>query len=953
MNLMQRLLLPLSLVPFVCAGSLASAQTSVYVAPDDHTDFVWSATEAEYERYFGEMLDYHVARADEDIAHRIEDRLQNRFTADGTYWLWVYAKQRSAARFKHVMDRIKSGHLTVNMTPLDILQGTLPAEAALRQLYYAGTLERQFGVQFPMAWVAENATMPLGVASLWAGAGARYSWNGICNCATTAPGLRNRQDQIYRWAGLDGSSVLMKWYEIPGENTSIGGYAEARELATSLSVIRSKTFTGRYGPRSGSGYSVFGIFGSGWDDRETLTTNTRDQVRSMDTSSTRYTVSNMVDFFTEFEKVYGASLPRQSVSYGIEWDRAPASLAEVSASVKRSVEKLRTAEALATIASLENPNFMASRAAARDKMQLDLGLYFEHDFTNGGPGASAAARIAFQRRIAREITSYVDALASDSLAAVGSLIKKRGGKSHIFVFNPLSYSRTDVVDYPYAGRLPVRVLSAETQAEIPSQMVGSGAHRRIRLEAHDVPAYGYRVYELDNAEPAPIRDPVSVDASTGSLASRYFKLQVNGTGAITSLQEGLHQGRELVRKPGLLNSLAGGSGTLTVEDAGPLTATLVAKSTAGLDHTTRVTLYRGVPRVSIVNEITKNFGDERGYRYDFALNGVDTWHEEVGAVIRARLANDGGHYAMRNAKYDYQTLNHFVSMTGSDGFGITFSNADAYIMRLGNSTVDTLDTKTASLTAIAGGVYDCIQSQGGDTYFVNHFALGTHSSFDPAASMRFALEHQNPLVAGEVTGTIGTYPDSVYSLMTISNPQVLGWALKPAQDGGSGNVVVRLWNLSSSKSDVELVFARSVTAGTKLTHIETPLKGAVAIGSNSITASLNAQQIVTYGATLGGVSATTNTARSVDTRAGSGGEPLGGGREPSASGASGAPRGPHRDQVSALGTGGSTHPGVRRGCRCQSAPNPKSHGLLLTLGLALFAAATRKYTVPRKSTLQQ
>ena len=42
-------------------------------------------------------------------------------------------------------------------------------------------------------------------------------------------------------------------------------------------------------------------------------------------------------------------------------------MAEVSANVKRSTEKLRGAEAMATLVSLNDPSFMTSRIADRDK----------------------------------------------------------------------------------------------------------------------------------------------------------------------------------------------------------------------------------------------------------------------------------------------------------------------------------------------------------------------------------------------------------------------------------------------------------------------------------------------------------------------------------------------------------------------------------------------------------
>ena len=123
-------------------------------------------------------------------------------------------------------------------------------------------------------------------------------------------------------------------------------------------------------------------------------------------------------------------------------------MAEVSARVKRSIEKLRSAEALATLVALKNPSFLNGRAAARDLAFLNFGLYFEHDFENGGPRVSGSQRIAWQRRVAAEIENYTNTLLPDATTALGTMIQKSGSNPRFFIFNPLSLVRTDIADIP-------------------------------------------------------------------------------------------------------------------------------------------------------------------------------------------------------------------------------------------------------------------------------------------------------------------------------------------------------------------------------------------------------------------------------------------------------------------------------------------------------------------------
>ena len=209
----------------------------------------------------------------------------------------------------------------------------------------------------------------------------------------------------------------------------------------------------------------------------------------------------------------------------------------------------------------------------------------------------------------------------------------------------------------------------------------------------------------------------------------------------------------------MLNDLGGNrTGNIIIENTGPVSTTLRADSVSPLQHTTRVTLFANSNRVEVSNAITQNFGNLNTWSYSFDINSPDVWHEEVGAVIRGKLLANGGHYSPRNARYDWLTMNHFADISdgAANNFGVTVSNADDFFMKLGASTSSNLDTTTPQINVLAGGQIDGsslgILNQGGDSYFTQRFALQTHGAFGQTAAMKFALEHQNPLVATFVDG---------------------------------------------------------------------------------------------------------------------------------------------------------------------------------------------------------
>jgi alpha-mannosidase len=205
------------------------------------------------------------------------------------------------------------------------------------------------------------------------------------------------------------------------------------------------------------------------------------------------------------------------------------------------------------------------------------------------------------------------------------------------------------------------------------------------------------------------------------------------------------------------------------------------------------------------------------WAFGFHLSAPHVWHEEVGAIIRARLLTGGGH-------------------------------ADCYYFRLGASSPTNLDTTTPQILVLAGGQVDGpnldIVNQDGDSYFLQHFALQTHGAFDAANAMRFALEHQNPLVTGIISnGTV--YPEDKHSLLSLSNTNVLLWALKPAEEGITNGIIARVWNLAAGPQRFSLSLAAGIAEAKPTTHVETDLADVRAVGG-TLAASAAPSQLRTF-----------------------------------------------------------------------------------------------------------
>ncbi|MGI8423204.1 MAG: glycosyl hydrolase-related protein [Chloroflexota bacterium] len=860
----------------------------VYVAPDDHTDYMWTADEQTHRQVFLEMLDFYLDQA--DATDELPSHQQSSWNCEGSLWLWVYQKNRSAAAFERLIARIEDGHITVPLTPLLSCYGGMPAEAILRSMYYAGSVERRYGVRLPLALGIESKTLPYGLGALFAGAGARYCWHAIGEGGTPLPGhFDDREHPLYWWVGPDGSRLLVKWYPRFRRDVPVGSYYEARKLNEALELVESAPWIERYP------YDIVGLFGYGEDDLKTLSTEWSTAARELSNDQRQVIVSNEVDFFQDVEQTYGDVLPQQACSFGNDWDLWSATMSEDCARIKRAVEQLRSAEALTTLVSLHDPDFLqrgaAADVAAREQAWLNLGLYYEHNWITSNSQVPPAERVAWQRRVADQVERYVTRLYDDASSALGHMIDRGRQQlpppqhSRFYVFNPLSWQRTDVADLRatdvvLSPRRPseaarasdVHVIDLTTGAETPSQFVTVNGLHCLRILATDVPPVGYKVFEIrpgkgtHYAPAAQVRVdqrlPPARGGPVGVLENEFYRFTMASRGAITSLVDKQRCDRDYVdRAYGRgLNDLGFSEGTLVVENEGPVSVTLRATAPLPLEHTSRITLIRDSRCIDIRNDIEQNFDAPQTWTFAFKTDSPELWHEEVGAVIRAKLLDDGGHYSPRNARYDWLTLNHFADV-GGDGPGVTLANADCAFMRFGNSTMTQLDTSTPRLSVLAGGnvagVDLKIRNQGGATHFLQRFAVQTRDAVDPLEAMKFALEHQNPLVAAEVTrsasassatsrtGGGGALPEQSFSLLAISNPNVLLWALKPAEEGMSNGIIARVWNLSTQPQDFSLSLASGISHASRVSHIETDLADAIVSGE-ALSASIAPSQLATF-----------------------------------------------------------------------------------------------------------
>src|SRR5262249_51088551 len=143
-------------------------------------------------------------------------------------------------------------------------------------------------------------------------------------------------------------------------------------------------------------------------------------------------------------------------------------------------------------------------------------------------GAGLASIVANKQRWTGEWETAVDRLYADAAEVVRGLVETPADEDRVLVFNPLGFTRTDVVDVPGIGSGPWVVTDVATGAEVPGQVV---AGTTLRFLASDVPSLGYRVYRYAAGTGVTSWPPAAV-VSGATIDNGHYRVRLGSRGQI-------------------------------------------------------------------------------------------------------------------------------------------------------------------------------------------------------------------------------------------------------------------------------------------------------------------------------------------------------------------------------------------------------------------------------------
>jgi hypothetical protein len=556
-------------------------------------------------------------------------------------------------------------------------------------------------------------------------------------------------------------------------------------------------------------------------------------------STPRLVINTAERLFEDFERRHGAELPVRSGDMTPYWEDGAISSAAEEAGVRAAARELQQAEVLSVLRGTPLPR------AERDEAWRNILLWREHtwgaaDSINQPDRADVVAQWEYKRRFATESVRRATDLMRRALATthaatgtvdvINTLAWPRGGLVYLSADLSRAGDRVVIVLPPDSGtpvargvRLqpdpasaiqsaPVRRATA-LELALPSQRLHDG---RLAVWIDSVPAMSsIRLRVMPGAPEGPVR-PVTASGSGLDNGLVRTTLGADRT-SLASLTSSRAPGHEFVSgAPGLLRylyvpgrdpstAMPNEAARVTVEDAGPLVATLRIDSTGqgARSVTQRVSLTAGSDRVSLELTIDKTVvrtKEGAHAAFPFAIpEGVVRADQGTALVEFERDQLPG-------SCRDFVGVQSAIDVSGR-AVGISLVSIDAPLVELGALTDERQNDRGTrnwrSHVAPGSTLYAYLLNNYWHTNYkadqsgmlTFRFALRPHGAFDPVSLRRLSDEYDAPLLVA------ATVPESprLEPPFTLSGDPVTVVTMEPVDDLA---LAVRLFNPSASPASV-------------------------------------------------------------------------------------------------------------------------------------------------------
>jgi hypothetical protein len=550
----------------------------------------------------------------------------------------------------------------------------------------------------------------------------------------------------------------------------------------------------------------------------------------------RLVLATQRQMFHEFEKRYGASLPRFSGDFTPYWEDGAASTAHELALARRAVNELIQGEALWSLRAPREYPRAEYDAAWRNIIFWDEHTWGAHNSVEEPDLPFVTEQWEFKRKFALDAANAAHTLL---IRALGASAQTGAAGAAFDVYNTSSWPRTDLVLLPAAQTSVGDRVEDVDGHPAPSQRLSTG---ELAVFVEDVPPLGAK--RLCVRSGAAFQRG-SISASGNSLESTSIALHVNEqTGVIDSLRW-KSTNTELVDR----NAVAGLAEYLYVPGTNPASAQQLSNVRVSLKergslvgsllvegeapgakkYSTEIRLIEGLARVDLLTEIDKRAVREKEgvhIAFPFRVPGAQVRYDVADGIVRPETDQLAG--ACKN----FYSVVSWADASNAD-FGVTLAVPDAPLIEMGTINAEKPWMRTNPPSPL---LYSYVMNnywhtnykadQGGPVKF--SYSIAPHAAFDPAVAARFGRERREPLLVASADAS----RSPMHSLFRVELATVLVSSLKPL---GADSWLVRLYNPTPGDQRVRLQLDPSLRVSAKTSdafgHANGNIPGAIPLAA--------------------------------------------------------------------------------------------------------------------------
>ncbi len=386
------------------------------------------------------------------------------------YYKWL--EEMYPETFEKLKRRIEEGRWEIVGGTWVEPDGNMPSgESFVRQFLYGKRyFKKRFNVDVKIAWFPDSFGYAWTLPQIMKKSGIEIflTQKMLWNDTTVFP------NYFFRWTAPDGSSIFA--------HQTVGSYDETVEetrILEQMKLLNSREQLDDLLMLYGKGDHGGGVT-EDMIQRALQFTHGNKPIKGVFSTSKEY-------FNILTKKTKGKNIPQINDELYFQFHRGTyTTQAKVKKNNRKAECLLETAEKFSTIARKYGYAYPSRELKdAWEKLMLNQ----FHDIL---PGSSIPEVYKDSEECFGSIFSKVNSIISKSLKAISCRIDTTGEGKSLLVFNPLSWSRSDVVEVPLDVSEGEFTICDEQGRAIPSQIVAED--RKVIFIAEDVPPIGYKEY---------------------------------------------------------------------------------------------------------------------------------------------------------------------------------------------------------------------------------------------------------------------------------------------------------------------------------------------------------------------------------------------------------------------------------------------------------------------------